>query len=337
MEKKSKIQRIKSLLQNSSQEDTLGMTGKEMSGLTSRLVEDQMESIKDDIKAKLEETAAFQALKKIDVELAKMREELDPKMIIGVISTFEEEMTEENEKLSQYVDDKLSSLESELKKVRSEHSEITNNTSESLLQKMEEVKTNFLNDLESRDSSMKNEVGMSETKLNESIKSLERSISSIKNNLSKEIGDSKKDGDDFKNKINESMERLRADLISRISSVQGNNKGGSAHRKLLINDVEIATRYADINFATSGITMVASNDNVNKVTDIAVTASSGAAAPTSGAVNGVNQTFVFTNAPSILFVDGVAKQKVSSDSTVNWTGTTTVVLSIAPNFDIFGI
>ena len=56
-----------------------------------------------------------------------------------------------------------------------------------------------------------------------------------------------------------------------------------------------------------------------------------------GSVNGINQTFVFSRSPSIIFVDGVAKQKVSSDGTVNWTGTTTCVLAVAPTFDIFGI
>lgn len=57
-----------------------------------------------------------------------------------------------------------------------------------------------------------------------------------------------------------------------------------------------------------------------------------------GTVNGSNKVFVFTNAPSAVVVDGGrAIQKTSSDGTVNWTGTTTITLSVAPNFDIFGI
>lgn len=54
-----------------------------------------------------------------------------------------------------------------------------------------------------------------------------------------------------------------------------------------------------------------------------------------GTVNGGNTSFVFASAPNAISVDGVPKQKVSSDGTVNWTGTTTVSLSVAPNFDIF--
>ena len=60
--------------------------------------------------------------------------------------------------------------------------------------------------------------------------------------------------------------------------------------------------------------------------------------PVSGAVNGTNQTYVWTTAPNVISVDnGRIMQKVSSDGTVNWTGTTTTVLTIAPNWDIFAI
>lgn len=68
-----------------------------------------------------------------------------------------------------------------------------------------------------------------------------------------------------------------------------------------------------------------------------VTGTTSVVAPTSGSVNGVNTVFVFTTAPSAICVDqGRFMQKVSSDGTVNWTGTTTVTLSVAPIFDIFG-
>lgn len=56
-----------------------------------------------------------------------------------------------------------------------------------------------------------------------------------------------------------------------------------------------------------------------------------------GTVNGVNTTFIFTNAPNAIVIDGVTKQKVGSDGTINWTGTTTVVLSVPPAFDIFSV
>lgn len=55
-----------------------------------------------------------------------------------------------------------------------------------------------------------------------------------------------------------------------------------------------------------------------------------------GTVDGSNKVFVFTTAPNAITVDGGrSMQKVSSDGTVNWTGTTTVTLSVAPTFDVF--
>lgn len=65
---------------------------------------------------------------------------------------------------------------------------------------------------------------------------------------------------------------------------------------------------------------------------------SGFQAPLSGTVDGSNKTFVFLTAPSALCVDNTKTiRKVSSDTTINWTGTTTVVLTVAPNYDLFAV
>lgn len=63
--------------------------------------------------------------------------------------------------------------------------------------------------------------------------------------------------------------------------------------------------------------------------------SSGFQQPTSGVVNGVNDTFTWAIAPNSIVIDGVPRQKVQSDGTVNWTGTTTTVLTVVPAFDLF--
>ncbi len=57
----------------------------------------------------------------------------------------------------------------------------------------------------------------------------------------------------------------------------------------------------------------------------------------SGSINGVNQDFVFTTAPAVLVVDGIPRQKTQSDGTENWTGTTSITLAVAPNFDLFAL
>lgn len=56
-----------------------------------------------------------------------------------------------------------------------------------------------------------------------------------------------------------------------------------------------------------------------------------------GTVNGTNTLFTFTTAPSVIVLDNMnVMNKVSSDTTVNWTGTTNVTLTQAPNFNIYG-
>lgn len=66
------------------------------------------------------------------------------------------------------------------------------------------------------------------------------------------------------------------------------------------------------------------------------TSSSGYQAAT-GTVNGSNTVFGFTSAPQAIVVDGQLLQKTASDSTVNWTGTTTITLLVAPTRDIFAV
>lgn len=333
----SKIQRIKGLLSNSSQEKSLGVAGEEMGGLTSKLLEDQMSSIKDDIKAKLEETSAFQALKKVDAELSKIREELDPKMIIGVIAAFEEELSAEKEEFSKYIEDKFSQLEEALEGARRESSDLNNNSSESLSQKMEEVKNDFIKDIESRYSSLKEEVSGVESRTGKTTDNLGKSIAQIVNDFSKKAKESEKDTKEFKEKINDLIEKLRSDLISRISSLHGQKGGGSMNRQMKVGGVDVLTKYTDINLiGGAGITITTANDNTDKNVDITFS-SAGAVNTFTGTVNGVNQTFVFATAPNALSVDNVPRQKTSSDGTVNWTGTTTVVLTVAPNFDLFAL
>lgn len=56
-----------------------------------------------------------------------------------------------------------------------------------------------------------------------------------------------------------------------------------------------------------------------------------------GAVNGLNQTFVFTSAPYMIVSDGVWYMKLDSNGNTQWSGTTTVTMTIPPSTSIFGI
>lgn len=70
--------------------------------------------------------------------------------------------------------------------------------------------------------------------------------------------------------------------------------------------------------------------------------SSGWQNPISGIVNGVNTTFVWAKAPNVIAVDyGNIIEKVDYNGlgtgSTNWTGTTTTILSVAPNQNIYAI
>lgn len=56
-----------------------------------------------------------------------------------------------------------------------------------------------------------------------------------------------------------------------------------------------------------------------------------------GTVDGSNKTFVFTSAPNVIVVDGLTLRKTQADGTANWTGTTTITLTIAPTYEVYGV
>lgn len=88
--------------------------------------------------------------------------------------------------------------------------------------------------------------------------------------------------------------------------------------------------------AVQGIPIGKLNDLQNQINKLNPSSGSGFQVPTSGAVNGTNNSFTWATAPNVLVVDnGRAMRSTSADGTVNWTGTTTTVLTIAPNNDIF--
>lgn len=58
--------------------------------------------------------------------------------------------------------------------------------------------------------------------------------------------------------------------------------------------------------------------------------------PATGAVNGINASFTFTQAPTYIVSDHAVYKKTNSSGTANWTGTTAVVMTMPPTEDIFG-
>lgn len=86
-----------------------------------------------------------------------------------------------------------------------------------------------------------------------------------------------------------------------------------------------------------GVTVRAKGDESNgRLLTSSSVVSAGYQQPTSGVLN--QASFTWTVAPSVIVVDqGRMMQKVSTDGTINWTGTTTTILTVWPTSDIYSI
>lgn len=141
--------------------------------------------------------------------------------------------------------------------------------------------------------------------------------------------------------LKKEVETLRTDLITKINNIP--RHGDHANRNIAVGgNTSVLSRYTDVNLiAGANVTLTALPNTTTKYTDVTITATGGGGSfsvmiPT-GTVNGINTVFVFTGIPSVVVLDnGNIMNKVSSDGTVNWTGTTTITLNQAPNFNIYG-
>ncbi len=119
------------------------------------------------------------------------------------------------------------------------------------------------------------------------------------------------------------------------------NRGGGAKGFMLYVDgaKKLLTANTLNLIAGTGVTLAYNYSQGRN--DITISASGGAGGggilAATGTVDGSNAVFSFASAPAQVIIDGVPKQKTQSDGTVNWTGTTTITLALAPNFDIYGI
>lgn len=105
--------------------------------------------------------------------------------------------------------------------------------------------------------------------------------------------------------------------------------GWGAHPLTILNSSGTVDKVARF-IKFTGATVTRSADGV---TTIAITSSGGGfQVPLTGGLTGTNTWAI---APNVIVVDGVPKQKVNTDGTVNWTGTTTTVLSVQPNYDVY--
>lgn len=128
----------------------------------------------------------------------------------------------------------------------------------------------------------------------------------------------------------------RTQLLNQIAT-QGQRSSGSGGSALTVKDEgsTLSSAVTSIDFVGAGVTAT----NTGGAVTVTISTSSGAGyqAPTGGSVDGSNTVFTWAVEPNALSVDGIILRKTASDTTVNWSGTTTTTLSVAPTFDIFGV
>lgn len=171
--------------------------------------------------------------------------------------------------------------------------------------------------------------------------SLSFSIVTLVNNIreTKELIIQKLQSSDQKNQlfINETTElftKLGGELVRLEKEIKKPRGGGAMHRLLANGGALIATRYTDLNFIGSGVTITTANNDVTKRTDITLTASGGGLTEllATGLVNSVNRAFTFTTKPTYIVSDG-AWYKENKGWT--WSGLT-ATMDIPPNVAIWG-
>ena len=102
----------------------------------------------------------------------------------------------------------------------------------------------------------------------------------------------------------------------------------------------VAAETKSFNFTGSGVS--ATSDGSGNVTINITGGGSGGMTElaATGAVNGVNKVFTFTQLPTYIVVDHAWYKQINSRGTTNWTwngGTLTATLVFPPSGDIFGI
>lgn len=146
----------------------------------------------------------------------------------------------------------------------------------------------------------------------------------------------KKLSEDILNRAIEILDQRTSFLIQKVSNLSDkvNNLATGGGSSITVKDegTNITTALASLNFVGSGVTAT----NVGNDVTVTVTATGGTGyqPPLSGGLTGTN---TWSSAPNVLVIDGVPRQKIQTDGTVNWTGTTTTVLtgSPLPTYDIF--
>lgn len=143
-------------------------------------------------------------------------------------------------------------------------------------------------------------------------------------------------------KVNKAKKKIKSSSIENFDTIESyarsaNDKiqkyllmGGSTLVKLQADGVPLGD-FSTLNFINGTVTNTAGTANYTSTSG----GGSGYQAPLTGGLSGTNK---WTTAPNVIVIDGIPRQKIQTDGTIMWTGTTTTTLTTntpVPTFDIF--
>lgn len=236
-----KKNRLKKLL-GKLEEDPFEEFDKEVSGLKSKLEEQIKAETLDEVNAKIKETQDSLDLTPLIESVEVLKEEL---------TTKEEEVRAEMEEVTAELKAKVTELNGRL----SSGFESTTGALESDISVLQERLRTLEVPKKDELPAIRTEISNLETKIKRFVTELGGETNKTNSDLKKGIGKIEKD---FK----EEVEKVRTELLVRISSLGG----GSANQKISVNGVWATSRYADLNIVLTGAT--ATSNNTTKTTDI---------------------------------------------------------------------
>ena len=237
---------------------------------------------------------------------------------------------------------------------------------------MERMNTMCMNMMEEMKKEGKKEMEMMSQKMMEEMNNLESmipempempDIDALENKITKRIdnivipkledidkilpkfGESIRDGLELlegDSRIDKSAIKGLDELENKLKTTNFGSGGGMSGINLYVGGTKVGA-VKGINMA-AGTGATVSHSTVNGLdtfTFNSTATTAGYQAPT-GTVDGgsnptPNKTFTFTVAPNVIVSDGVTLRETQSDGNSNWTGTTTVVMTVAPTYEIYGV
>lgn len=330
---KNKLERLKVL---SSQLKNLqsALPISEAQRLFDQIVSEETQKFSDQLKS----NPTVKYLGEINNKLTKFKEDFNIASLVDVVNSVQEQLTELQDATDQKLAERLNAFNDVIKKIQKDGNSSQKTTEgriNEFVDQIEELRKTF-----TEGNKLPTVLDKALVSFNDRFDGLNSRFQELDKDVVRQIGSASKTSVGLLNKqLETALDLFRSEMLSRIANVGG----GNANRNIwLKGNSSVLSRYTDINIKQgSNMTITAATNDTTKTTDITFASSGGGGGggyqSATGTVDGSNKIFDFSTEPNAIVVDGISMQKVQSDTTVNWTGTTTITLTVAPNFDIYAV